>query len=178
MNSALRKFIFFVALVGLSYVSHTKMIRPANAEMASQKARLIEKQAKLQKLQSAPAAAEQLKEQLGRLSKAVTFFESKLPPASEIDSVLQNVTIIAKKNNLTSNMIRALQKKYNNGYIELPLRMELTGNFKSYYSFLLELEQLDRIIKIRELTLRKSDEDEGHIEASFVISIFFRQAGA
>lgn len=174
MNTVLRRVVFFVALVGLAYVSHTKMIRPANAEMASQKTRLIEKQAKLAKLQSAPAAAEELKAQLDRLSQAVVFFESKLPPASEIDSVLENVTIIAKRNNLASNMIKTLRKKSNNGYFELPLKMELSGNFKSFYSFLLELEQLDRITKIRELTLSKNEEEQGRVDASFTISIFYR----
>jgi hypothetical protein len=44
----------------------------------------------------------------------------------------------------------------------------------SYYSFLLELEQLDRITKIRELTLTKDDDNEGCMEASFTVSIFFR----
>ena len=176
MNTVIRKLVFFVALIGLAYVSHTRMIRPANAEMANQKAKLLEKQAKLRKLESAPAAAEELKEQLGRLSQAVTFFESKLPDASEIETVLQDVTLIAKKNNLTSKMIRTLKTKQNNGYIELPLKMELQGDFKSYYSFLLELEQLDRITKIRELSLRKDDDSQGQIKASFTVSIFFQGA--
>ena len=57
-------------------------------------------------------------------------------------------------------MVRTLKTKQNNGYIELPLKMELQGNFKSYYSFLLELEQLDRITKIRELTLKKDAENK------------------
>jgi type IV pilus assembly protein PilO len=174
MNAALRKLVFFVALIGLAYVSHTRMIRPANAEMASQKTKLLEKQAKLRKLESAPAAAEELKEQLGRLSQAVTFFESKLPDASEIETVLQDVTVIAERNKLTSKMIRTLKTKRNNGYIELPLKMELQGDFKSYYSFLLELEQLDRITKIRELRLKKNDDSQGQIDVSFVVSIFFQ----
>jgi type IV pilus assembly protein PilO len=176
MNTAIRKLVFFVALIGLAYISHTRMIRPANAEMANQKAKLLEKQAKLRKLQSAPVAAEELKEQLGRLSQAVTFFESKLPDASEIETVLQDVTVIAKKNKLTSKMIRTLKTKRNNGYFELPLKMELQGDFKSYYSFLLELEQLDRITKIRELNLKKDDDNQGQINASFVVSIFFQGA--
>ncbi len=84
--------------------------------------------------------------------------------------------MIAKRNNLTSKMIRTLKTKQNSGYIELPLKMELQGDFKSYYSFLLELEQLDRITKIRELNLKKEDKTEGQINASFVVSIFFQGA--
>ena len=54
--------------------------------------------------------------------------------------------------------------------------MELHGNFNSYYSFLLELERLDRITKIRELTLKKKSKYEGQTEAKFVMSIFFQGA--
>ena len=53
--------------------------------------------------------------------------------------------------------------------------MELGGDFSSFYSFLLELEQLPRIMKIRELELDKmKKEGEGQIGADFVISIFFQ----
>jgi ribosomal protein S27AE len=41
------------------------------------------------------------------------------------------------------------------GYIEQPMKMELYGNFDSYYSFLIDLEQLPRITRIRELELKK-----------------------
>ena len=52
--------------------------------------------------------------------------------------------------------------------------MGLVGNFNSFYSFLLELEKLPRIMKIRELTLDKEAKNEGQIEADFIVSIFFQ----
>ena len=52
--------------------------------------------------------------------------------------------------------------------------MELEGNFSSFYSFLLELENLPRIMKIRELKLEKQKTDEGQIAADFIVSIFFQ----
>ena len=176
MNSTVKKLVFFVALIGLAYVAHIKMIKPANAEMERQKQLLVDKQAQLGKLMNAPEATEELQSQLDRLSSAIDFFESKLPPASQIDAVLQNVTVIAKRNNLTSKTIKTIKTKQNNGYIELPIKMELTGNFNAFYSFLLELEQLDRITKIREITLSKDAKQQGQITASFVLSIFFQDA--
>ena len=52
--------------------------------------------------------------------------------------------------------------------------MELEGNFTSFYSFLLELEKLPRIMKIREMKLNKHKENEGQISADFLVSIFFQ----
>ena len=55
--------------------------------------------------------------------------------------------------------------------------MELNGNFNAYYAFLLELEKLDRITKIRELKLVKQSEHEGQTDARFVVSVFFQKTG-
>jgi len=65
-------------------------------------------------------------------------------------------------------------KKNNSGYIEQPLEMKLVGNFNSFYSFLLELEKLPRIMKIRQLKLDKQKNNDGQVTADMVMSIFFQ----
>ena len=102
------------------------------------------------------------------------FFESKLPPKSQIHAVLEQVTVIAQKQGLKPKTIRTLAKKDNCGYIEQPLKMTLEGNFGSFYCFLLELEKLPRIMKIRELELDRHKDSDGAITADFVVSIFFQ----
>jgi type IV pilus assembly protein PilO len=178
MNSTARKILFVVIIAGLLYVSYAYMIKPANAELVQQRAKVVEKGAKLAKLNRAPAAVEDMQKQLARLEEGVTFLESKLPPKSEIHTVLENVTLIAQKQGLITKSIRTLKQKNNNGYIEQPLKMELNGDFDAYYSFLLELEKIDRITKIQELSLKKDSKNEGHAHASFVMSIFFQDSGA
>ena len=178
MISGLRKTVFFILLVGLAYVSYTYMIKPANQHLAQEKGRVEQKLAKLAELERATAAAESLSEQLEQMAEAMQYFESKLPPTSEIYTVLENVTVIAQKRGLVPKTIRTLKREENSGYIEQPLKMELHGDFNSYYSFLLDLEQLDRITKIRELSLKKKSKREGQIEATFVLSIFFQGSNA
>ena len=174
MTTGSRKIVFFFLLLGLVYVAYTYMIEPANEHLVQQRTRVRQKLTKLQELERATAAAEDLSKQLEQLHQAIQFFESKLPPESEIDTVLKNVTLIAQKHGLASKAITALDRKNNNGYIEQQLKMELHGNFNSYYSFLLELEKLDRITRIQELTLKKKSKYEGQTEATFVVSIFFQ----
>ena len=174
MTSGLRKVVFFILLLGVAYVAYQYMIKPANRHLAEKKAKVQMKLAKLADFEKATAAAENLSKQLEQLQEAIEFFESKLPPTSEIDKVLQDVTVIGEKQGLRSKTIRTLKKKNNSGYIEQPLKMELVGDFNSFYSFLLELEKLPRIMKIRELELDKQKSHEGQIEADFVVSIFFQ----
>ena len=174
MNSNFRKAVFFILLVGLAVVGYQFMIKPANKDLAEIKAKVDSKLEQLVKFEEATAAAEDLTKQLDKLQEAIEFFESKLPPKSQIHEVLEQVTVIAQKEGLKPKTIRTLADKDNNGYIEQPLKMELVGNFSSFYSFLLELEKLPRIMKIRELELDKHKISDGEVSASFIVSIFFQ----
>ncbi|MHC4476846.1 MAG: type IV pilus inner membrane component PilO [Planctomycetota bacterium] len=169
-----RKVVFFVLLVGVACIAYQFMIKPANKHLAEQKSELEGKLAKLGEFEQASSAAEGMNKQLEQLTEAVEFFESKLPPTSEIDKVLRDVTVISEKQGLKPKTIRTLKGKDNSGYVEQPIRMELVGNFKSFYSFLLELEKLPRIMKIRELEVEKHKQQEGQITADFTVSIFFQ----
>jgi type IV pilus assembly protein PilO len=174
MTSNLRKLIFFVVVLGVALIAYQYMIKPANENLAETKKSLRQNLDKLREFEEATVAAKDLSEQLEQLQEAIKFFESKLPPSSEIHKVLKNVTVIAQKQGLRPKSIKTLRMKNNSGYIEQPLDMQLVGNFNSFYSFLLELEKLPRIMKIRELKLDKARQQEGQIMADMVVSIFFQ----
>jgi type IV pilus assembly protein PilO len=174
MTSGLRKAVFFILLLSVACAAYQYMIKPANKHLAEQKARLQASLAKLTEFEKATAAAEDLSHQLEQLREAIEFFESKLPPTIEIDKVLQDITVIGEKQGVKCKTIRRLEKKDNSGYIEQPLEMKLEGDFNSFYSFLLELEKLPRIMKVRELELKKQAKNEGQISVDFIVSIFFQ----
>ncbi len=174
MKSNLRKLIFFIVVIGVALVAYQYMIKPANGSLAKAKTNLRKNLDTLRKIEEKSAAAEDISQQLEQLQEAMKFFESKLPPTSEIDTVLKNVTVIAQKQGLRSKTIKTLKPKDNSGYVEQPLQMQLVGNFNSFYSFLLELEKLPRIMKVRQLKLDKKQQMEGDVLADIVVSIFFQ----
>lgn len=176
MSTASRKIVFFILLVGMVYVSYAYMIKPANQHLTEAKAKVDQKQGKLRELDQAAASAEDLAQQLAKVEEAIQVFESKLPSESEIETILRDITVIAQKHGVESKKIRTLGIKERHGCFEQSLEMELSGNFNSYYAFLLELEKLDRITKIRQLSLKKESKGEGYAQARFVLSIFFQNS--
>ena len=181
MKSGLRQVIFFVSLLGMTFLAYQYMIKPANGQLAQKRVQVQKKLEKLVEFEEASLAVKDFEKQLEELQQAIEILESKLPPQSDIAKVLEQVTIIAQKQGLKPKTIRTLKKKDSNGYMEQPLKMALEGDFNSFYSFLLELEQLPRITRIRELKMNKikdkaakANEDGGIISADFVVSIFFQ----
>jgi Tfp pilus assembly protein PilO len=177
MTTNLRKGLFFALLVSITYIGYRYMIKPANNALVEKRKNLDDKLLKLSKFEGhdqSAITAENLNNQLNQLREAIKSLEDKLPPTNEIDKVLQSITVIVQKQGLKPKTIRTLKQKHDSGYVEQPLKMELSGDFNSFYSFLLELERLDRIMKIRNLELKKQFKKEGEIAANFVISIFFQ----
>ena len=161
-------------MLGVTYLAYAYMIKPANLSFAQQKNRVHEKLSRMTHIKNATDEAIGLSDQLDQLKQAVMFFEDRLPPKSQIHKVLEQVTIIAQEQGLKPKMIRTLQKKSSNDYIEQQLKMELAGDFNSFYSFLLELEQLQRIVKVRKLKLIKDKSLNGEISADCIVSVFFQ----
>ena len=178
MTSGFRQAIFFVLLLGVAAAGYQYMIKPANQHLAEAKQRVDGKLAKLAEFEEATAKAEDLNKQLEQLQEAIRFFESKLPSTSEIHKVLEQVTVVAQKQGLKPKTIRTLQPKDNSGYVEQPLEMMWVGDFNSFYSFLLEIEKLPRIMKLRQLKLDKETRGEGAVGAEFILSIFFQDSAA
>jgi len=179
MTSGLRQAVFFILLIGVAFFGYYAMVKPANRALTAAKQKLDGKRAKLAEFEQATAKTDDLNKQLEQLQEAVRFFESKLPPTSEVHKVLEQVTVIAQKQGLKPKTIRTLVQKNNSGYIEQPMDMKLVGSFTSFYSFLLELEKLPRIMKLRQLKLDKMEkEGPGQVGAEFVVSIFFQNKAA
>jgi type IV pilus assembly protein PilO len=174
MSSGFRNVIFFVALLAVAFIGYRYMIEPANESLSRQKSRVAQKQDKLSKLDIIRSQIKDLDGQVKELQSALDFFESKLPPSSEIYKVLRQVTLIAKEHGLTAKTITTLKTKEKNSYVEQPLRMELEGDFIAYYEFLTDLEKMDRITRISKFEINKIDNDQGDAAATFVMSIFFQ----
>jgi len=110
MTSGFRKAVFLVLLLGVAAVGYQYMVKPANQHLAEAKQRVDGKRAKLSEFEEATVKAEDLNKQLEQLQEAIRFFESKLPPTSEIYKVLEQVTVVAQKKGLTPKTIRTLQQ--------------------------------------------------------------------
>ena len=60
MAGNLRKIVFFILLIGITYFSYKYMIKPANKGLAEQKARVQKKKVKLAGIEKAAMAASTL----------------------------------------------------------------------------------------------------------------------
>jgi len=174
MWQSMRKFVFLLLVLGMALVGYRFVISPAQQSLHESQERLKINQMKLAEFEKTTNAALDLAKQMGQLRDAVSFFEQKLPPTSEIHKVLEQITVIAQTQGLHPKSIRTLGRKQNSGYVEQPLEMKFEGSFTAFYSFLLEIEKMPRIMKVRKLDVEKTNQLGGQISTDCIVSIFFQ----
>jgi type IV pilus assembly protein PilO len=174
MKFGLREFIFVLLLMGLPLSAYFWVFKPSNEHIRQQEETTAANRTKVEKCHKAMTVIEDLNAELKRYEEAVTFFESKLPAHHEIHKVLDQVTKIAQTHSLETRLFQTLKPKPFSRYSEQPIKMEIYGDFDSYYEFLLDVEKLPRITKITDMELEKKDKtNDGKMEAKFTLSIFF-----
>jgi type IV pilus assembly protein PilO len=159
-----------VGLLACTYLFVFKKAAGHRAEMLAECERM---ETSLSNLKQATAGVEDLNKMVTDLEQAITFFDSKLPQEKEIDSILKEVWQLAGSNNLTTKQIKTMRNEQNANYNELPIQLQLSGNFYGYYSFLQQLEKLPRITRVTGMNLTKINDRDGDMQAQMTLSIFF-----
>ncbi len=172
MRFGLRELIFFMVLIGLPICAYFFAFKPMNETKKAVIAECKAKENRLKKLELA-RHIENLGDEIDKLSQAIALFEDRLPEAKEVEVILREVWQLATRRGLNSRSVRTEEPEQCAGCLELPIAMEMNGNFDGFYSFLLDLEKLPRITRIHQMELNKLTDEEGHMEARFTLSIFF-----
>ena len=59
------------------------------------------------------------------------------------------------------------------GRVRGQIELSLQGDFNGFYSFLLQLEKLQRITRVTQMNLQKINDRDGEMTAQMTLSIFF-----
>jgi type IV pilus assembly protein PilO len=122
--------------------------------------------------------------------QAVQSIEAKLPTERGVEEILEQVWNVTRQNGLEIHSTHAEAAVQTATYMELPLKIEIFGDFDGFYQFLLELEQIPRITRIHNMKIEEAagkrrrggkpgdDYPEGTMIATFTLSIFYEPTSA
>lgn len=175
MRFGFRELIFLIVLLGLPIAAWMFVFQPINEEIVQVREENRAKQAKLEKLHL-NQHIEDVGREIDKLTQAIRVFEAKLPAEKEVEVILREVWQLATNRGLRPRSVRTEKPIKSPMYTELPIRMEIIGDFDGFYEFLLDLEQLDRITRVLDMELRRLSDEEGHMNAEFTLTIYFEPA--
>jgi type IV pilus assembly protein PilO len=175
MRFGLREAIFILLLLAMPTAAYFFVFQPRNEQIASAREEVRRKQDKLALLEQETANMSDLGKEIDKLTAAIEAFEQKLPAQREVDGVLKEVWKLTAANKLTPKSVRTDKIDKKAHYAELPIKMQIIGDFDGFYNFLMELEKLPRITRMPKMKLKKhkQEEQDGTMTADVVLSIFF-----
>lgn len=173
MKGSMRILLTLLGIVVVTVAVVFVVVRPLGQRVAADQEAIRDRRDQLVKLQRVARRINDLQEEIKRLEDALAFFEDRLPQQREIDVILREVWVTAEARSLAARSIRTLKAETASRYNAQPISLTLEGPFAGFYEFLLCLEQLPRITKVREMQIQKSPTEPGAVLVDMVVDIFF-----
>ena len=172
MTGPIRILLTVVGLAAIAGLGIGLVVWPLLEQTSADKQAIQARRAELVKVQRVIRRISDLKQEIQRLEDALAFFEDRLPEEREIDVILREVWLIADSKSLTPRRIQTDRSESGSRYNTQPITMTLEGGFHEFYEFLLGLERLPRITKVRQMQMTKSPTQEGVVEVDVLMDIY------
>ncbi len=181
MRFGTRELLFMMVLLAVPCAAYFLVFQPTNVQIAEARTEIEEKTKTLQAMEEVRGESGRIDDDIQQLQTAIAEFNEQLPDADGMQDVLRQISEIASDRRLEIDSLRTEATVHNDHWSERELKLKIVGDFDSFYSFLSDLEQLQRIIKVTNMDLSTvtAGEREGAMQADVNLIIYFegRNAG-
>lgn len=175
MNATTRILLTVLGIGAAAAAVAFLLVMPMQRQIEADQAATEQRRAELVALERVARRITDVKDEIRRLEAALTSFENRLPQQREIDVVLREVWRIAEARSLVTRSVRTTSVETMPRYSSQPITISLEGTFEGFYQFLLDLERLPRLTKVRQLQIAKSPADERMVQVDVLMDIFFEK---
>lgn len=173
MRFGIRELVFVALMIGLAAASYLFVFKPDAEKRAAMQANIAARKKAMTDVRAATAGITDMARKMDELEQAIKFFESKLPQQKDLDKIVKDVWKTADKHSLQTRVIKTRKAEKSAGCTEQPIELGLSGDFKGFYAFLLDLEKLPRLTQLNQMKLDKIMNRDGEMQANLTLSIFF-----
>jgi type IV pilus assembly protein PilO len=130
-------------------------------EISQQTQRAVQQETQLlQQYQSKAFLAANLdayRQQMIELDKTFGALLKQLPKDTEVPGLLEDITEVAYGSGLSMKSISLEPEKVSEFYVELPIRIDVTGDYHDFGSFVSGVAALPRIVTLHDYSIKQSD---------------------
>ena len=158
----------FVVLAFLIFLLYIQIgaLRTAWQEVSTEKTSLAKVQSRLQDLLAA-------REQFDGLQELLNRFDRLVPDQPDESDLLGDLETAADAACTDFNQIRFNNRVTQKGYMEMPLELTFIGRYQELLNLVDRLQNGPRVIRIDEIKLSKSNQDQLRLKADITASAFY-----
>jgi Tfp pilus assembly protein PilO len=149
--------------------------RPAIGRLETLKLQIQSKQRDVDQTQNKARTLPILVREVWVLEKRVQDYDHEFPKQPQIGEFIRDMTRISQQLSLKNWNYKPAAPKRSDGFYELPILMSFQGDFMNVASFLRQVEKLERLTRVKRLTLRNRDPRTGTVEVEMAMNIYFSE---
>ncbi|MEO1237753.1 MAG: type 4a pilus biogenesis protein PilO [Planctomycetota bacterium] len=180
MRFGIREIVFVLILLGIVGGYYAALAQPRQKDRQEWKDNITTVESKIESVKKATAGIDDVEAEIAKLQNAVAHFQSMLPSDREVETLLREVWDLAGEHRLNAKSVRPDKPVATAQYAELPIKMEIIGDFDGFYDFMRDIEKLPRITRMPQIKIKRQTNAEGVgvVTATLTLSIFFEGAEA
>ena len=95
-------------------------------------------------------------DQMNQLDTTIELLAAAMPSSSEVPEILEDITMAANRFGLVTSMVNPQSVVTSDLYVELPLKITISGSYQQLMGFLSALTQLNRFFSLHDFTVTAS----------------------
>jgi Tfp pilus assembly protein PilO len=164
--------MIMVTMIGLflvfGYRPTTQRLSFLKNEIANRSQLLDQNQSKAQNL---PILAMEV----DRLRLKLEKFNKQLPKTAELGEFIRDLTQYSQGNTIRKLIHQPGTVRRLDLYGEVPITMSFESDFQNVFNFLRELEGMNRLTRVRKLTIKTKDPKLGTVDVNMAMNIYFSE---
>ncbi len=149
--------------------------RPTTGRMSELRAQIETKARELESNQVRTKVRPEVEQMVNDKRRMLARFDKQLPRHVEWGQFLNDITVLRDQAGLRDCHIIPTGAKPNDLFVEFPINVKFQGDFLSVFSFLRQMEQMQRLTRVRDLTVRTRQPGSGVVDVSLSMNIYYTE---
>jgi len=115
-----------------------------------------------------------LKKQLDELKRAVGDYKAKVPDQRGLGVFLHRIANLMKEHNIREQVVRPGEELEAEGLRYIPVSVQGRGKLKEIFQFFSSLQALDRLVRIKQVSLENDEHFNGEVSMRTEMFICYR----
>ncbi len=149
--------------------------RPTTGRMSDLRAQIETKARELESNQVRTKVRPEVEQMVTDKRRLLAKFDKQLPRNVEWGQFLNDITLLRDQAGLRDCHIIPTGAKPNDLFVEFPINVKFQGDFLSVFSFLRQMEQMQRLTRVRDLTVTTRKPGSGVVDVSLSMNIYYTE---
>lgn len=160
--------VFLVSFYLLGYRPHSQHLGGLQAQMQAKQRELDTDRSRASTLPIVEFEVEKLRLKLQR-------FDKKLPKDPQLGQFLESLARLREQYSLRNWNYQPGVPKRTELFSELPIQINFEGDFLNACTFLRQTEEMQRLTRVRSISIRSKDGKLGQVEVQMAMNIYFAE---